>query len=229
MTRLIGEGRPSLDPSFERGADHPATIKALNDPPRSAWLRQFISDRIDGLLLVTGSNRSSVTFHSNELTNLLGTSIRVVYSEIGSRGRAAHRRARASNSRTSLQPAHGGLGKGRGRQQTRTTALPGQDLLWPGEFVFGYPGQHPGDADKEGPAPQMVTPWMRNGSYMVFRRLEQKVPEFRQFCSRAGCTTGDGCGTAGGANGRPLEERHANGAYAAARQSSARTGRRPQQ
>ena len=27
----------------------------------------------------------------------------------------------------------------------------------------------------------MAAPWMRNGSYMVFRRLEQKVPEFRSF------------------------------------------------
>ena len=27
----------------------------------------------------------------------------------------------------------------------------------------------------------MAAPWMRNGSYMVFRRLEQKVPEFRRF------------------------------------------------
>ena len=59
--------------------------------------------------------------------------------------------------------------------------LPGKDLLWPGEFVFGYPGQHPGHPTTEGPATQMAAPWMRNGSYMVFRRLEQKVPEFRRF------------------------------------------------
>src|SRR4029077_15384308 len=59
--------------------------------------------------------------------------------------------------------------------------LPGQDLLWPGEFVFGYPGQHPEDPYKEGDAPKMAAPWMRTGSYMVFRRLEQKVPEFWRF------------------------------------------------
>jgi len=27
----------------------------------------------------------------------------------------------------------------------------------------------------------MAAPWLRNGSFMVFRRLEQKVPEFRSF------------------------------------------------
>ena len=54
-------------------------------------------------------------------------------------------------------------------------------MIWPGEFVFGYPGQHPNDPVKEGPPPEIAAPWMRNGSYMVFRRLEQKVPEFRRF------------------------------------------------
>jgi Dyp-type peroxidase family len=47
--------------------------------------------------------------------------------------------------------------------------------------VFGYPGQHREDPYQEGPAPEMAAPWMRNGSYMVFRRLEQKVPEFRRY------------------------------------------------
>ncbi len=59
--------------------------------------------------------------------------------------------------------------------------LPGQDLVWPGEFVFGYPGQDRSDPVSEGPSPNMQAPWLRNGSYMVFRRLEQKVPEFRKF------------------------------------------------
>jgi Dyp-type peroxidase family len=68
--------------------------------------------------------------------------------------------------------------------------LPGQDLLWPGEFVFGYPGQHPGHPTTEGPATQMAAPWMRNGSYMVFRRLEQKVPEFRQFVAERAARLG---------------------------------------
>jgi Dyp-type peroxidase family len=47
--------------------------------------------------------------------------------------------------------------------------------------VFGYPGQHPKDPHKEGAPPHMAAPWVRNGSYMVFRRLEQKVPEFWRF------------------------------------------------
>jgi Dyp-type peroxidase family len=51
-----------------------------------------------------------------------------------------------------------------------TTPFPGQELLDPGLFVFGYPS---------GPQPKL--PWMKNGSFMVFRRLKQLVPEFDQF------------------------------------------------
>jgi deferrochelatase/peroxidase EfeB len=62
---------------------------------------------------------------------------------------------------------------------------PGQDLLWPGEFVIGYntqiptinangvsPNPDPGPVSQSGPS------WTVNGSYLVFRRLRQDVPAF---------------------------------------------------
>jgi Dyp-type peroxidase family len=79
---------------------------------------------------------------------------------------------------------------------------PGQDLLWPGEFIFGYPTQIPEDSDefdglngnpgpdsltslKKGDPPdphKMVGPeWARNGAFLVFRRLNQDVGTFHQF------------------------------------------------
>jgi Dyp-type peroxidase family len=68
---------------------------------------------------------------------------------------------------------------------------PGQDLLWPGEFVFGYPGQ---DADKEvheeghdslfDDDENPVAPaWAKDGAYLVFRRLRQDVFKFHSFLS----------------------------------------------
>jgi Dyp-type peroxidase family len=64
---------------------------------------------------------------------------------------------------------------------------PGQDLLWPGEFVLGYPTQighakagidgpnpDPGPLSNSGPS------WTSDGSYLVFRRLAQDVAGFRQ-------------------------------------------------
>lgn len=58
--------------------------------------------------------------------------------------------------------------------------LPGQYLIWPGEFIFGYPGAAadpltPGVTRLPGPA------WSRNGSYLVFRRLRQDVAAFWTF------------------------------------------------
>jgi Dyp-type peroxidase family len=191
LTQLIGTARPKLDPSFEKGADHNDTIKSLNDPPSSAWIKKFLSDRVDGVFLITGSDQSSMTFHSDELVRFLGGSIKVIYSEMG-------------NARPGAQRGHehfgflDGVSQPGVRRLTQRSSpiyqpdqgLPGQDLLWPGEFVFGYPGQHYEDPDEEGAPPQMAAPWMHNGSYMVFRRLEQKVPEFRRFVAEQAARLG---------------------------------------
>jgi len=66
---------------------------------------------------------------------------------------------------------------------------PGQDLLWPGEFVFGYPGQSAGrpvekagfDSLTDGAGHAVVPRWAADGSYLVFRRLRQDVHGFHSF------------------------------------------------
>src|SRR5437868_4696102 len=180
LTQLLGAGRPQLDPSFERGADTRETIERLYDPPSSAWLRQFRSDRIDGIFLVTGPREGLVNYHRAELLRLLGASIKVVYSEIGTTRPGAFRGFEHFGYRDGIsQPGIRGLT--RSSTSNVDQGLPGQDLIWPGEFVFGYPGQDPSDPVKPGPPPHMAAPSLRNGSYMVFRRLEQRVPEFRSF------------------------------------------------
>lgn len=63
---------------------------------------------------------------------------------------------------------------------------PGQDRLWPGEFVFGYPGQDPKDADKKGELKNEGPSWSKNGSFLVFRRLRQDVDGFHEFLESEG-------------------------------------------
>ena len=65
---------------------------------------------------------------------------------------------------------------------------PGQELVWPGEFVFGYPdqdgGRDPGwtgDWLKDGAGFARAPNWARNGSFLVFGRFEQDVPRFETF------------------------------------------------
>jgi Dyp-type peroxidase family len=59
---------------------------------------------------------------------------------------------------------------------------PGQHLIWPGSFLFGY--ETPG-ADPMLPAPPTLPgpAWSRNGSYVVYRRLRQDVAGFRAFAA----------------------------------------------
>jgi Dyp-type peroxidase family len=62
-------------------------------------------------------------------------------------------------------------------------SAPGQPLVWPGQFILGYPatdgssdsGGGPLDPDKD--LPDLA----KNGSFLVFRRLRQDVAGFRAF------------------------------------------------
>jgi deferrochelatase/peroxidase EfeB len=70
----------------------------------------------------------------------------------------------------------------------REQGKPGQELIWPGEFVFGYPGQD-GNADDDprkpfkqaGPLTTADPEWANDGSFLVFRRLRQDVNKFHAF------------------------------------------------
>ncbi|MBW4594094.1 MAG: Dyp-type peroxidase [Brasilonema angustatum HA4187-MV1] len=61
---------------------------------------------------------------------------------------------------------------------------PGQDLLWSGEFVFGYEGQDEKAKkldDSKGEVVSAGPSWANDGSYLVFRRLRQDVFKFHEF------------------------------------------------
>jgi Dyp-type peroxidase family len=182
LTQLLGKNRPRMEAAFERGADAAQTIAALHDPDTAAWIAKFRSDRIDGVFLIAGPHRPSVTFLGKTVRAQLSGSIKVVYSEMGT-VRPGHNRGREHFGFTDgiSQPGIRGLTRPSRPGAAPDEGLPGQDLLWPGEFVLGYPGQDPQDSEKPGPIAPLPAPWARNGSYMVFRRLEQRVPEFRSF------------------------------------------------
>ena len=62
-------------------------------------------------------------------------------------------------------------------------AKPGQLLVWPGLFLFGYPRQG-SDLTQPGAVMNPPATWMRNGSYLVFRRLRQDVRAFRDAVTK---------------------------------------------
>lgn len=70
-------------------------------------------------------------------------------------------------------------------------AKPGQDLLWPGEFVFGYPGQDKDNKNNPAAAPTSAGPfWTKDGSFVVFRRLRQRVGAFHKFVNEQATARG---------------------------------------
>ena len=54
---------------------------------------------------------------------------------------------------------------------------PGEDLVWPGEFVLGYPRSGP-DPLRPGPVAPASPEWTRDGAFLVLRRLNQDVGGF---------------------------------------------------
>ena len=62
-------------------------------------------------------------------------------------------------------------------------SAPGQPLVWPGQFVFGYPSTDGQSGSTGGPvaSPPLNPAWLKNGSLLVFRRLKQDVARFNQF------------------------------------------------
>ena len=60
-------------------------------------------------------------------------------------------------------------------------AKPGQVLVWPGQLIFGYEAQDPDDPLRPAARAGGGSDWMKNGSFLVFRRLRQDVEAFRAF------------------------------------------------
>jgi Dyp-type peroxidase family len=182
MAQLLGARAPQFESSFERGAEHADTIERLHDPDPSAWLRSFRSDRIDGVFLVTGQGLQQVIAYRGRVLSLLRDSVKIVYSEMGTVRPGRQRGHEHFGFQDGIsQPGIRGLTRISNSIRRPDEGLPGQDLVWPGEFVLGYPAQDPNDPRKPGPVEPLPAPWARNGSYMVFRRLKQYVPEFRRF------------------------------------------------
>ncbi|RVU21052.1 Dyp-type peroxidase [Methylobacterium oryzihabitans] len=191
---LVGEGgADGMDPSFMAGAA--ARAADLNDPAGQdgtlAWKPGFADGGIDGVFLLTGPLDCKDAVHPllvekrDDVLALAGGSISIVHEETG--------RVRPERGHEHFGFRDGISNPGvRGLTPNQNPAdgdqgAPGQDLLWPGEFVFGYPVQDPEKPFTEpGDPPGLPQAWMRDGSYMVFRRLKQLVPEFDAFLDERG-------------------------------------------
>ena len=165
---------------------------------RSRWVGPFASSDVHGVLLLAADAPAALDrLGSVHTQRMAAYEVRVVFDDAG--------RVRSD------QPGHEHFGfkdgvsqpgiRGLTRRQDPEDdeqGLPGQELLWPGEFVLGYPTQiatadpdsdegangNPGPISRSGPA------WTADGSYLVFRRLRQDVAGFRRFVADAAAHQG---------------------------------------
>lgn len=180
----------ALDASFDAGMLDDAI--ALGDPTGDAgipsdWMfNNSASTRADVLLVGAHSEEAVLHREAERWISLLRPSLEPVLVEYGRR-RAHDKEFFGFNDGVS-QPALRGVDHN-GEPLSRRTiapqdprsqlfAKPGQLLVWPGLVVFGYAGQT-SDVTVPGPEMQPPTSWLRNGSYLVFRRLRQDVAAFR--------------------------------------------------
>lgn len=166
-------GQTLGDASFAAGAIKQA--RSLGDPvdgsgKPNSWVLEFLNATIDGVFLITGGTDTDVNGEAKNLLDILGATVAASFRENG-------------NVRPGLVKGHEHFGWLDGVSQPGilglTSPFPGQRLLDPGLFAFGY-----------GPTTNPPLPWMRNGSFMVFRRLKQLVPEFDQFQLNQAATLG---------------------------------------
>ncbi len=191
----LGAGLGPDDPLFRDGAA--ASAAALGDEVDQngrpvGWIVGSDADNSPDLFVVLGSEVSETLDREAEsLVTALSDSVDVVYDESGARlpGDTEHFGFADGIS----QPGVRGTVDGNGFLTERTYpdddplaatfARPGQPLVWPGQFVFGYPTQRvddpsPGQAIGSGDA------FLEHGSLLVFRRLQQNVSGFKAGMAR---------------------------------------------
>jgi galactose oxidase len=182
------------DAAFRAGLA--ARAASLNDPTEGDgapenWLVGALGQALHGMLIVTGPDEDRVNERVSAITSLAGRCWSILHQEAG-RTRAVHRGHEHFDFMDGVSqpgvrgqindafPSHRFLTPSENRDDAGQ-GKPGQDLIWPGEFMFGYPSQRSDDLDNPGPSRKGGPDWMRNGSFMVFRRLKQLVPEYRSF------------------------------------------------
>jgi Dyp-type peroxidase family len=202
LSKLTPGSSAMPDVAFRQGLA--ARSAFLGDPEDPAvdgnpakWIVGGTGHELDGLIVIAGDTRDSVNARSAEVAKVwreAGCTIAFEengdiredlpghehfgfddgVSQPGIRGRASQDADDFITPRhisPKEEPAHSLFG------------YPGQDLVWPGVLLLGHPASSP-DPLIPGLASPAVPEWTTNGSYLVFRRLQQDVGLFWRTMKR---------------------------------------------
>jgi Dyp-type peroxidase family len=176
---------------------------------RDHWVVGGPDDEADVLVIVAADEEQDLTARVEEIRARLG-GLDVVYeqrgdalpgnlrghehfgfkdgvSQPGVRGRVAEAPDEYITPRH-LDPA----GDGETDVRPALFGKPGQQLVWPGQFLLGEYRQDPERLFERAapPEPPTYPAWARRGSYLVCRRLRQDVPGFWAFAAEAAARAG---------------------------------------
>lgn len=156
--------------ALTRGAAEPARIAALRDDDPADWVVGRADQDIDALVTVAADAPDDLRVELDRQRTIAARRGVVVAFEQQGNTLAGHRRGHEHFGFKDgvSQPGVVGFDEADPENPKQKKDHPGTDLLQPGEFLLGYPG--------EGGAIRPHAPWMENGSFHVFRRLSQDVP-----------------------------------------------------
>ncbi|KAJ8087557.1 dye-decolorizing heme-containing peroxidase [Marasmius tenuissimus] len=151
-----------LDSNFKRGQFTDAGT--LGDPGTGNWVQGFAGTGIHGVLLLASDTQSNIDSELQSIKTALGDSITEVHRLQGAQ-RPGNEKGREHFGYMDgiSQPAIEGFNAG---------PLPGQFVAKPGAILVGEDGDSSSSGRPE---------WAKSGSFLAFRQLKQRVPEFNKF------------------------------------------------
>lgn len=165
------------DSLFAAGQTADAT--AIGDPGTGNWVPGFVGTSVHGVFLLASDTVDNVNAMLSEIQNSLGDSITEIHRLQGQARPGAeqgHERKFLRNKVLAhFIEDYPDFGFADGISQPAVTGftanvLPGQTPVPAGEFLLGEDGD------------SVTRPaWAKDGSFLVFRQMEQLVPEFNKF------------------------------------------------
>ncbi|KAJ7476657.1 fungal peroxidase [Mycena latifolia] len=139
-----------------------ADLTSLGDPGSTNWVPEFAGTGIHGVMLFASDTEANIDSEVSTLEAALGSSITKVYTLQA----AARPGSEAGHEHFGFldgisNPAVDGF---------TASPMPGQAVVESGSILLGETGD-----STTRPA------WAKDGSFLVFRQLQQLVPEFNQF------------------------------------------------
>ncbi|KAJ7891556.1 dye-decolorizing peroxidase precursor [Mycena leptocephala] len=153
------------DSNFVAGqfSDAHNTSFVIGDNP-STWNAAFAGTNIHGVFLLASDTTANIDSELVNIQSILGSSITEIYRLNGA-------------ARPGAEEGHEHFGFMDGISQPAVTGftnpiLPGQTPVDAGTFLLGETGD---------PGLSLRPAWAKDGSFLVFRQLQQLVPEFSKF------------------------------------------------